>query len=298
MLPKGKSTVAIPQDVVDRLKSIKEQAGTELDVAEEKLRAAVDRLERPNDPNLLSMHLEALGRNWYEVYARHVDPGGFPHDGNYFMFLKVDLPAWIEQEILGSRGAYYRNALQGVPADHQRRLDEVLGTESSRYYRKATAEAITQGAAGGLRQAEQTGDMVLKPEKAASAQPATVANGADRGGASWQAIEISFLSDERVQIRNGTKTATYNYEELGFADRRNGKPDLAWMTLRVLAEERGIIRDAGKTGVPWRKVEKRMQEIRRVLRKHFGIDADPVPLIKDTGYRALFKIGCNPSFDT
>jgi hypothetical protein len=116
--------------------------------------------------------------------------------------------------------------------------------------------------------------------------------------ATWDAIEIRFLSDERVQIRNGATTETRNYTELGFEDGRNGKPNRAWEAFRVLATERGIIRDAGKTGRTWPKVEKRMQEIRKVLRKHFHISADPVPFVEGTGYQALFKINCRPSFDT
>ena len=70
------------------------------------------------------------------------------------------------------------------------------------------------------------------------------------------------------------------------------------MTLRALAEQNGIIRDAAKTGATWPKVEKRIQEIRKALRKHFKIAADPVPFVEGTGYQALFKIGCGPSFHT
>jgi hypothetical protein len=83
--------------------------------------------------------------------------------------------------------------------------------------------------------------------------PAT-ADGAAKGplrATSWADIEISFVSDERVQIHNGTDTETRNYDELGFADRRNGKPNQAWVTLRAMAEERGIIRDGAKTGASW-----------------------------------------------
>lgn len=159
-------------------------------------------------------------------------------------------------------------------------------------------ERAKRAAEGGFPKEELAGDM--KPGAAAPAQeqPAKVANGADGVGASWQSIEVSFLSTERVQIRNGTETETRNYSELGFADRRNGKPNLAWVTLRTLAEERGIIRDAGKTGGDWPKVEKRMQEIRRALRKHFSITADPIPFVEGTGYDACFKLGCSPSFRT
>ncbi len=112
----------------------------------------------------------------------------------------------------------------------------------------------------------------------------------------WDIIEISFLSDERVQIRSGAKTETRNSAEFGFEDRRSGKPIQAWETLRALAEQGGIIRDTAKTGRTWPKVEKRMQEIRRVLRKHFRISEDPIPFVTGTGYQARFKINCRPSF--
>ena len=129
-------------------------------------------------------------------------------------------------------------------------------------------------------------------------------NNAPRGAecgdmeATWDTIEISFLSDERVQIRNGTNSETRNYAEFGFADGRSKKANQAWETLRALAEEGGTIRDGAKISRTWPKVEKRMQEIRKVLRKHFRISADPIPFVEGTGYQARFKIGCRPSFHT
>lgn len=68
--------------------------------------------------------------------------------------------------------------------------------------------------------------------------------------------------------------------------------------MRAMAEQDGIIRDGAKTGATWPKVEKRIQEIRKVLRKHFSITADPIPFVEGTGYQARFKIGCSPSFRT
>jgi hypothetical protein len=140
---------------------------------------------------------------------------------------------------------------------------------------KLRAEAWARAAKGGFPKVDLAGDTKPGGTEPAQGQPAKVANGADGGATSWQAIEISFLSDERVQICNGASTETHNYAELGFADRRNGKPSQAWVTLRAMAEENGIIRNGAKTGVVWPKVEKRIQEIRKVLRKHFGITADP-----------------------
>jgi hypothetical protein len=143
-----------------------------------------------------------------------------------------------------------------------------------------------------------------KPGPPQPDSPTTVNGGNEKNwsGADWAAIEILFLSDERVQIRNGAQTETRNYAELGFADlriqREKAKPNLAWVTLRAMAEQNGIIRDGTKTGVAWPKVEKRMQFIRKVFRKHFGIAADPVPFVAGTGYQAGFKIGCGPSFNS
>lgn len=114
----------------------------------------------------------------------------------------------------------------------------------------------------------------------------------------WDAIEIVFLSDERIQIRDGANTETRNYAEFGFHDRRNGGPTLAWKMLRSLATAGGTLSNASAAGQPWTKVEKRMQEIRKALRKRFRISNDPLPFVAGTGYQARFKIHCGPSFDS
>jgi hypothetical protein len=135
-------------------------------------------------------------------------------------------------------------------------------------------------------------------------EPQEVANDAmdsqsiSKEEATWETIEILFLSDERVQIRTGTNRETLNYAEFGFDDGRNGTPNQAWQVFRALAEQNGVIADGRALNLVWPKVEKRMQEIRKVLREHFGISADPIPFVENGGYRAQFKIGCSPSFHT
>lgn len=150
------------------------------------------------------------------------------------------------------------------------------------------------------RQAQHSSESVDRPSMTALVRPGadSPASGKEGKPADWNCIEISFLSDERVQIRNGQNTETRNYGEFGFADRRNGKPNRAWLTLRHLAEAGGTVREAAGTGRNWAKVEKQIQEIRKVLRQHFGISADPIPFVEGTGYRTCFKIGCSPSFHT
>jgi hypothetical protein len=148
-------------------------------------------------------------------------------------------------------------------------------------------------AAGGRTTTEKPGDgAVVEPRTGGTSQLAPPA------ATTWDAIEIQFLSDERVQVYVGKATQTFNYAEFGFQDSRNGKPNRAWTVLRGLAERRGMIRDGAGLRQDWPKVEKRIQEIRRVLRAHFGISADPIPFIDGTGYRANFKIACLPSYET
>jgi hypothetical protein len=118
----------------------------------------------------------------------------------------------------------------------------------------------------------------------------------------WEDIEISFLSDERVQLTTGLHTETRNYAEMGFASKRNGMPVLAWNALRAMAEAGGVTMVASDSR-KWAEVEKRMQEIRSVLRHQFGLSDDPVPYTKKTprnpgefGYRTKFKLSCGPSY--
>ncbi len=112
----------------------------------------------------------------------------------------------------------------------------------------------------------------------------------------WEDIEIRFLSGERVQVTVMGEQGTWNYGEFGFADGRVGKPNKAWLTLELLAQSEGTIQNRVALGRDRSKIEKRMQEIRRVLKKRFGIMDDPLPLVEGTGYRARFKITCSASY--
>lgn len=133
-------------------------------------------------------------------------------------------------------------------------------------------------------------------QPAPSAQIVTPKNSAAKN---WQGIEILFISDHRLQIKvNGKSMETLNFTEFGFADGRTHIPNKAWELLLVLAEQRGTIRDGKVVGEPWSKVEKRIQDIRRVLRVYFGLSDDPIPFVEGTGYQTLFKIKCTPSFRT
>jgi hypothetical protein len=113
---------------------------------------------------------------------------------------------------------------------------------------------------------------------------------------SWQEIEIVFLSDHRVEISIGDERKTYNFGELGFEDRRNGKPSFAWVMLRDLAERSGTLQRPapGRTRASH---QKRIEEIRRKLRTRFKIDTDPIPF-NGSVYQTSFTIGCRRCSNT
>lgn len=115
--------------------------------------------------------------------------------------------------------------------------------------------------------------------------------------ADWKEIEINFLSDQRVEIRVGERRENCNCGELGFLDRRSGKPNLAWIELRRLAEAEGGLKTSAKDQ-SWSAVEKRMQVIRKFLKSYFQLESDPLPFVKGAGFRARFAIRTGPSYET
>jgi hypothetical protein len=147
-------------------------------------------------------------------------------------------------------------------------------------------------------QAEQSeggpiADGATKPTNTADSAPREQ----EKKPLSWQEIEIAFLSDERVEIRSGSNSrTTYNYGELGFEDRRNGKPSQSWVILRELAKCSGDM-PRPLAGKPRAAAQKRIEEIREKLRSHFKIEGDPIPF-NGNMYKASFKVGCRQSFDT
>ena len=117
-------------------------------------------------------------------------------------------------------------------------------------------------------------------------------------GVGWEDIEISFISDERVQVKVRTQLPTYNYAEMGFADKRSRKPNQAWGMLRALARAGGVIPNAARNSSDFLRMGKRIERLRQTLRSHFQISSDPIVLDRDRGYCCQFKIGCSPSFKT
>ena len=115
----------------------------------------------------------------------------------------------------------------------------------------------------------------------------------------WEDIQISFLSEFKIEIRIGQECEFWNYADLGFADRRTGSPNTLWQMLRRIAESDGSFRETtGTVGRPRAVLEKRVERLRTFLRHYFNLPGDPLPYAPGNGYRARFEICCGPSYNT
>lgn len=55
----------------------------------------------------------------------------------------------------------------------------------------------------------------------------------------WSKVEIRFISETDVYLKAGEKSATADYEGLGFRNDKNGKPNTAWHFMLALAKNGG-----------------------------------------------------------
>jgi len=112
----------------------------------------------------------------------------------------------------------------------------------------------------------------------------------------WKEVEISFFNEHSVQITAGEKKGIHGFGELGMSQKRSGKSTRAWQMLHFLALSKGTLSHPAAREVQWKTVEKRMQELRKWLRKRFDISSDPLPYVKGSGYSAEFRINCAASY--
>jgi hypothetical protein len=119
----------------------------------------------------------------------------------------------------------------------------------------------------------------------------------------WTDLKMELTSEHRVQITVPGRSYTLNYTELGFENRKTGKPKASWDMLRDLAVGKGVVDKSSRAARRWTAVEKRVQEIRCILRAHFRREriqvptGDPLPFVPGQGYVAQFRIGQRYSYD-
>lgn len=233
---------------------------------------------------------------WFDIRAKavlHVVVWGYDSAKIYKELLgqlAIAVSSWAQKECPARFGAAFH-------ADMGTRITQ----RTAHWTHQALTEAREQTTSRTNLARPEVPAAVTMQEESTTGRPSTT----DLCPAHWEDVSIEFTSDERVQITVINKKYTQNYSEMGFSDGRTSNPTQAWTTLRALAEKHGVISSA-LTSIEWSRVEKRIQEIRKVLRAHFlnqGFDipreSDPVPFSEGAGngYRATFKVTRNRSFD-
>lgn len=104
-------------------------------------------------------------------------------------------------------------------------------------------------------------------------------------GTEWPKVTIDFISAEVINVSCGGPGRRIEPDQLGLKNKKNGKPKEAWFLLKQFALSGGIL-PHHEASEPT-KMEKRKQELSRALRDSFGIDSDPIKVVKGE-YRALF----------
>ena|SRR3989344_4458054 len=92
-------------------------------------------------------------------------------------------------------------------------------------------------------------------------------------GTIWENITMQFLDDEKVFIKAYKYEYTADYKEFGCKDRRNQKPDLQWILLRILSKNRGEI--SWKSAEAKDNIKKLKERLSKKLKYYFAIDYDP-----------------------
>ena len=105
----------------------------------------------------------------------------------------------------------------------------------------------------------------------------------------WEKLKIKFADGHTVKVRYpGMKTATFDYKDMGFIDRKTNNPDIKWEFLRDMAEEHGrwpVERYIKK----YHKTTK--YQLSQRLQQFFGINSDPFhPYKKKEGYSLRFSL--------
>ncbi|HAW57726.1 MAG TPA: hypothetical protein DCX03_01720 [Bacteroidales bacterium] len=106
---------------------------------------------------------------------------------------------------------------------------------------------------------------------------------------SWSKVEIKFINEEVVYIKADKKTATVNYEGLGFNNDKTGKPNTAWHFLFELAKRGGETSEI-KSPIP-DSIKQHKKTISDRLKKIFKNDTDPFyDFLETNTYKIKIKL--------
>jgi len=108
-------------------------------------------------------------------------------------------------------------------------------------------------------------------------------------GTTWENIYIQFKNREAVTITTSGHTHDTSFADMGFADGRNGKPNVQWYLMLLFAKNGGRL-TAGNPDART-KYKKQKQNLAKELKEYFGIEYDPFkPYGKSDGYQIKINL--------
>lgn len=157
-------------------------------------------------------------------------------------------------EILGKKCGFTYNAQFSVP---KRQIDNVLIVKNDKI---KWSNIIKELDKQNKNRQNKQGEAKTFPHKL----PA---------GTIWENFIAKFIDDENLLIEIQGKKQTANFSEMGFEDKRTGKPNLLWFFLKLLAEEGGEI--TPKSTEYNERYKKIKQGLSNKLKYYFKIEYDP-----------------------
>lgn len=96
---------------------------------------------------------------------------------------------------------------------------------------------------------------------------------------SWEVLEVRFVNPQEVVVAahepSGAERRTLTYGDLGFADKRTGRPNTYWEFLAVLGKHDGQLNPTVRELPHRNKVAKWKQGLKNQLQLVFRLDSDP-----------------------
>lgn len=106
-------------------------------------------------------------------------------------------------------------------------------------------------------------------------------------GTRWEDFIFIFTEENKLRVKVKQFDETLNYESMGFADGRTGKPTIQWELLRLFAKNHGQIDPSNPDARD--NYKKHKQLLSEKLQQFFGVDFDPFEPYEGA-YKAKFTI--------
>ena len=94
-----------------------------------------------------------------------------------------------------------------------------------------------------------------------------------KAGTRWENFILKFLDDRTLEIHVLEIVHKVTFEEMGFADGRNGKPNMLWSLLILFAKNGGIIKPESPRALE--NMKKAKSRLGEKLREYFPLEYDP-----------------------